>query len=380
MEIARGVVGDMEEKLHMESNDELAGEFSDDDEEESVIRIDSHRMRRGKKEYLVIWSKSDPSWQPREDLVDPDGTECMALIRYEIRLEMEARGNPHNNNNNNNQHHHNNTVVVPSTNDSPDAHALIAGAVGVRCQKCRDLQIPRPLTCSQCHHFIKAHGYVSLSELFCFFVSYLFLDRFVFSFVLAFFVFSFCSFSHFRREIDEGKKVIRLVHLHVCPVVDGKPFRCPSYSQCPTSSKGKHDEELKERKQDMKISLPKLGVDALRSMNSEERSRSLQTELLACQETRKIRLSVLDTNRNASLFSPNASPAVSPSPSPNPSPPRSPAVSLIIPSTPTAKRDFAEMNRQELELELEKLAREEAQLKKRKRTIEFHLSDFADGF
>lgn len=141
-----------------------------EEEEETVLRIDADRMRRGKKEYLVVWSQSQPSWQSREDLVDPDGTECMALIRYEIRLDMEQdakKDSPREVTNNNRSSIANNNHSIASPlpdKHAADLHVLMPGTTGIRCRKCLDLQLARPLLCNSCHHYIKAHGYDFLEK------------------------------------------------------------------------------------------------------------------------------------------------------------------------------------------------------------------------
>lgn len=102
----------------------------------------------------------------------------------------------------------------------PDQHALVAAHPnGIRCKLCFDTK-SRSLVCNTCHHFSKAHG----------------------------------------GDVNEGKRSVRMVFHHVCPaLLDGTPFVCRSFADCPTANKVKHELEIKERKNEMKISLPNLG-------------------------------------------------------------------------------------------------------------------------
>jgi hypothetical protein len=76
---------------------EEESEESEEAEEESydvelkVISIKQERYNQKKKrtEYLVEWENRSVSWEPKENLVDEDGTENIELIRYDIRKDFE---------------------------------------------------------------------------------------------------------------------------------------------------------------------------------------------------------------------------------------------------------------------------------------------------
>lgn len=62
---------------------------SDSDEEKDVLEIEAVRIKNGKKQYYVHWADEDKTWEPEENLRDDDGTDCLTLIKFFVRTEIE---------------------------------------------------------------------------------------------------------------------------------------------------------------------------------------------------------------------------------------------------------------------------------------------------
>ena len=56
----------------------------------TVKYVDRVRERNGKKEWHILWIDGTQSWEPRENLVDTDGTENIELIRFDIREDLRS--------------------------------------------------------------------------------------------------------------------------------------------------------------------------------------------------------------------------------------------------------------------------------------------------
>lgn len=70
---------------------ELSQELSEDEVEHLVVEIIDDRLnkRRQRHEWLVTWADGSQTWEPKENLVDPDGTELLELIRYNVKKDVE---------------------------------------------------------------------------------------------------------------------------------------------------------------------------------------------------------------------------------------------------------------------------------------------------
>lgn len=70
------------EAVDSEASDENADEQHVD--HISAERISTIKKNNRRVEYFVHWLDNSTSWEPLEQLVDTDGTENMALLRYRI--------------------------------------------------------------------------------------------------------------------------------------------------------------------------------------------------------------------------------------------------------------------------------------------------------
>lgn len=200
---------------------------------------------------------------------------------------------------------------------------------GVKCGKCASL-IQRSIICNSCHHYAKAHGIL----------------------------------------VESGKRVKKMDYLHVCPKgMDGKPFICKEFNNCPTAARNKH---LLEREQN-KNRLNALAVpnsQELSKMTSEERTKRLKEELE--KATEQIASREKELKRNALCFqfsgeSKNQQKQEQPEEQQQQKRQRD-----------MMQRDYSTMTRTELEEALAEVEREVGLLKRRKRNIIFNLQDFVE--
>lgn len=64
--------------------------LTDSEEEHLVLEIskERHNKKKATQEFFVTWSDGTKSWEPRENLVDDDGTENFELLRFNVRQSM----------------------------------------------------------------------------------------------------------------------------------------------------------------------------------------------------------------------------------------------------------------------------------------------------
>lgn len=59
-------------------------------EELNVAKITETRFNKLRKrdEWKVYWSNGTNSWEPLDNLLDGDGTQCVELLKFDLRIEM----------------------------------------------------------------------------------------------------------------------------------------------------------------------------------------------------------------------------------------------------------------------------------------------------
>lgn len=69
----------------MEDSDHSSSESESVIDELFVENIEKVRERKGIKEWFVHWCDGTKTWEPREHLIDTDGTVNIELIKFDIR-------------------------------------------------------------------------------------------------------------------------------------------------------------------------------------------------------------------------------------------------------------------------------------------------------
>ncbi len=210
---------------------------------------------------------------------------------------------------------------------------------GFKCATCFDWTENNPgvrwVGCSRCHHATQSHGI----------------------------------------QVNEGKRVERFRHKHLCPTLNNQPFKCSGFFECPTGLKSKHQEELKIAKEDFKkqTKFPSLSQAFLKLPTDEQRNK-LQEELKEAQK--KIQQKNHEDNymRNRMKFEFDLTKDEKITKNqPSVSDEKKESVQLTTVSVPGAEQcaNFYEMSKDELKIELDKVIEEERKIKRKKITIEF---------
>lgn len=81
------------QRAHME--DVMHSSESDNESAEQIVsKIVKMRFNKKKdrNEWFVIWADGTQSWEPEENLVDPDGTRNIELLKFELRQKTSTEG------------------------------------------------------------------------------------------------------------------------------------------------------------------------------------------------------------------------------------------------------------------------------------------------
>jgi len=289
---------------------------------------DSRKTEKG-IEWQVQWADGDETWEPEENLTDPDGTINGFLLEYK-------------------KNHDQFNLSESESEFTPDAHKLLEVPYdnGFRCETCHlhvySYTDERSQVCIRCHHIKGAHF----------------------------------------KIVHEGKRVIREKTKHVCPHVGDVAYLCVSFGSCPTSSKRFHEKEIKqmqqEKKEETHFSSQSL---KLSKMTKEEQQKLLQQQLEQARQKSMEKAKELNSKRNRECFELETKSMGSTATSSNSSESTEGTKTVtntqlvVASSSPTNFPNYVMMNQVELEQELSKVNEEEKRIKKVKRTIEFLLSE-----